>query len=213
MSKHQRLLFALALILWLGAGWLRFVESPAVATAFVAYSPIQPGAAPMASDILSLRSEIEKLVDEDASVTITQVSISYHRIVITVDQATTVPQITEDIQSAITALTQSQRQLIRNQLTSLETLLSTHRQAVLQRKLEIETEAWPTDTLLMTLQQRVTQVEIQLFLAHEELDAVTSEFQLTQVIITPQLNVALWLFGLGAVIGGLALVWRGKPHD
>ena len=167
----------------------------------------------MASDVWALQSEIETILDEKSSVTITLVSNSLHRIVITVDQETTVPLITEDIQSAITALAQTQRQLIRVQMQDLKTLLTTHRQAVLQRKLEIDTDAWPTDTLLMTLQQRVTQVEIQLLVAQEELDAVASEYQLTQVMITPQLDVSPWLFGLGVVIGGLALMWRGKPHD
>ena len=213
MRKPQRLLLILALTLWLGAGWLRFVESSAIATAFVAYSPIQAGAAPMASDVWALQSEIETILDEKSSVTITLVSNSLHRIVITVDQETTVPLITEDIQSAITALAQTQRQLIRVQMQDLKTLLTTHRQAVLQRKLEIDTDAWPTDTLLMTLQQRVTQVEIQLLVAQEELDAVASEYQLTQVMITPQLDVSPWLFGLGVVIGGVAVMWRGKPHD
>ncbi len=212
MRKAQHLLLILAGLLILGATWIRLSSSSAIATAFVAYSPIQPGAAPMAADVLALRTEIEKIVEDDASVTITLVSISLHRIVMTVDETTTVPQVTQTLHQAINAMTQTQRQQLRLQIQDLQTLLATHRQAVLHRKLEIDTEAWSTDTLLMTLQQRVTQVEIQLVLYQQELETLVSEYHVTQVMITPQLDIAPWLFGLGIVIGGLAFVWRSKPH-
>lgn len=212
MRKRQGLVLACAMVLLVGAGLLKGIESSRIVTAFVAYSPIQSGVTAMNTDALALRDEVELVIGENASVTITLVSNSLHRLVFSVDTTVTDSQVTQQLTQAISSLTQTQRQAMRTQLAELETLLTTHRQAVLQRKLEIETEAWTTDTVLMTLQQRVTWVEIQLIVLHQELDTATSEYQLRQVMITSPMTISPWLFGLGIFLGGLAFVWRPKRH-
>lgn len=212
MRKVRIIPLLIAGVFLMGAFGLTLRGTWVTATVFVAYTPIQPGAPAMSDDAVALRDQVAQTMGDAADgVSVSLVSNSLHRLVIHTKPNQT-SALAQNIDAAIRAISDAQRQAYRLQLREMEEQLTMHHQNILQRKLEIEMSAWSTDPTLMTLQQRLTATEIQQRLVREELAAVMPEYRITHVMVSSPFDPVPVMLVIATVLAAVGL-FGVKRHD